>query len=94
MLIATLRTRIIEDQKFLHEPVEGGFFEQEVRVPKDKLTKSGDVRGLAMYTISLYLASAVSDTGVPQDKWTCEFAPGLRKMITLPEFVAFDGEPL
>jgi len=71
-----------------------GFFEVEVGVSSAMFLADADKRGLAMRTVSQYLAVAMISTEVPQEYWYIEFDPKMQKEFNLPVTLSFSQEKL
>jgi len=87
MILATLRTRIVEKTHPVL-PTEGGFFEVEVSVDEGVMQRSGDLRGYGNKTIAAHLAQAIKSTTVPADLWTIEFSDRAIRRYGFPPFLS------
>lgn len=87
MILATLRTRILEQHGNGPHQGEGGFYEVDVNIDEAALQKSGDVNAYANTQISAYLATAVEFTTVPADLWTVEFSERAQRRYNFPAFL-------
>lgn len=83
MLIGHLRTGVIEKQE-PNSPLEGGFFEIEIRVPKPDIEASGAPWSFVAKEIGVHLAQAMQDTTVPRNFWMFYPTTEAQKMFNLP----------
>jgi len=80
-----IRLATLQSQVVTRSNDETGFVEYPVEALEPEINLSGDPRGFILYRISLVLAHAAQETGMPVGMWNIYIAPRVQSLTNLPE---------